>query len=185
MTSARDVARIFEYLSMQSDGAIIEKTRLNKLLYFAQGHALAEFGHELFPNQIDAWAHGPVVAAVYSGYDKIVQRAQAEGIADIQASPQEMEIILDVWDQYRGYKASELVEMTHEEDTPWSEAYVPGMKDRHIPQEAIRRFFARPENGLNHGLKDIGTLPTVDALPAEEYDPEEDAVWEALLDAAQ
>ena len=58
MSNAKDVARVFEYLSLKSDGVPIEKTRLNKLLYFAQGHTLAEFNRELFSNQIDAWEHG-------------------------------------------------------------------------------------------------------------------------------
>lgn len=55
MASAEEIAQIFEYLSLQQDGTVIDKTRLNMLLYFAQGHALAELGHKLFPDQIDAW----------------------------------------------------------------------------------------------------------------------------------
>lgn len=182
MANAKDVARVFEYLSLNTDGAPIEKTRLNKLLYFAQGHTLVELNHELFSNKIDAWDHGPVVAVVYTGFDRIVDRAKQNGIADVQLSSDEMDIIMDVWDQYRGYTAKELVDLTHEEGTPWSDTYNPTVKNAHIPMELIKQYFSRPENGLKRSLKSLGTIPTVSALPAEEYDPAEDSVWEALLD---
>ena len=175
MANARGIARIFAYLSQQDEGKPIEKTRLNKLLYFAQGHTLSELGRPLFQNQIDAWEHGPVVAVVYSNYEKIVESAQERGIADIQVTPQEMEIILDVWDQYRSFRAGELVDMT----------YVEGKKNTHIPLELIEQYFIRPENCLKHAMDRVSNLPAMDALPASEYDPSEDAVWEALLNDAE
>jgi len=184
MTSAKDVARIFEYLSLQSDGCPIEVTRLNKLLYFAQGHALAEHKHALFTNQIDAWDHGPVVAVVYTGFDKIVERTIQFGLSGIHASPEEMDMIMNVWDQYRNYTAKELVDLTHESGSPWRETYRPNVKNIHIPLELIQQYFDRPENSLKEANEGLEKLPIVDALPAEEYDPEEDAVWEALLNDA-
>ncbi len=184
MTSARNVARVFEYLSLQSEGTTIEKTRLNKLLYFAQGHAFSELGHEMFANEIDAWDHGPVVAVVWKGFDRIVDRTKKNGISDVQISPDEMDLIMDVWDQYKQLTASELVDITHQDGSPWHDIYKPNTKNLHIPKELIKQYFARPENTLKNGLADLGKLPTVNALPAEEYDPEEDAMWEALLHVA-
>ena len=138
--------------------------------------------HELFTNQIDAWDHGPVVAVVYTGFDKIVKKAHKSGISDVEVSPDEMDVILDVWEQYREYSAKELVDMTHEAGTPWKETYRPNEKNTHIPKELIRKYFERKENQLKHPLAvDLEKLKTVSALPAEEYDPEEDKVWEALL----
>lgn len=185
MANAREIARIFAYLSQQDEGKPLEKTRLNKLLYFAQGHTLSELGHPLFQNQIDAWEHGPVVAVVYSNYEKIVANDRERGIADIQVTPQEMEIILDVWDQYRSFRAGELVDMTHRDGTPWKETYVEGKKNTHIPLELIEQYFSRPENCLKHAMDRVSGLPVMDALPASEYDPSEDAVWEALLNDAE
>ena len=185
MVNAKDVARVFEYLGLQSEGSPIEVTRLNKLLYFAQGHALAELNHALFTNQIDAWDHGPVVAVVYKGFDKIVERAEQIGLSDIHVSPEEMDIIMDVWDQYRGYTAKGLVDLTHEPGSPWKEVYKPGVRNSHLRLELIQQYFDRPENGLKKAADEISNLPAVDALPAEEYDPEEDSVWEALLNDAR
>ena len=184
MISARNVARVFEYLGLQSDGTPIEKTRLNKLLYFAQGHAFTELGHELFKNEIDAWDHGPVVAVVWTNFDKIVEHAKKDGISDVQISPDELDIIMGVWDQYRHFTATELVEITHQKGSPWLDIYRPNKKNLHIPKELIKQYFARPENHLRDGFTDIEKLQTVNALPAEEYDPDEDSVWEALLHVA-
>ena len=61
MLTAEEVARVFEYLSLTMEGVLIDKTRLNALLYFAQGHTLAELNHEMFSNQIGAYEEGPVI----------------------------------------------------------------------------------------------------------------------------
>ncbi len=184
MANAKEIARIFAYLSQRDEGKLIEKTRLNKLLYFAQGHALVELGRPLFQNKIDAWEHGPVVAVVYTKHKKIIDEAKALGISDIRVSPKEMELVLDVWEQYRSYKAKDLVDMTHQEGTPWKDTYVEGEKNVHIPIDLIERYFLRPENKLNRIMDRVKDLPVIDALPADEYDPSEDSVWEALLNDA-
>lgn len=185
MSGAKDVARVFEYLSLKTDGIPIEKTRLNKLLYFAQGHTLAEFNRELFSNRIDAWEHGPVVAVVFTGFDKIVDSTKQSGITGIQLSPEDIDIIMDVWEQYRIYSATELVNLTHEDDTPWSMAYKPGVKNCNIPNELIKQYFSQPKNRLKRVSLNFESVPTVSVFPSEDYDPAEDAIWEALLDDAK
>lgn len=181
MANVRDVARVFAYLADRDEGKPIEVTRLNKLLYFAQGHALVELGRPLFDNQIDAWEHGPVVAVVYTGFNKILDAAREHGISDVRLTPDELEIITDVWDNYSVYRSGELVNLTHMDNTPWSETYVPGIKNVHIPVDRIAQYFSRPEQRLNITMSEISKLPSVTAMPADEYDPDEDAVWEALL----
>lgn len=185
MANAKQIARIFEYLGMKSEGTPVEKTRLNKLLFFAQGHALAELGHGLFQNQIDAWSFGPVVAVVYTGFEKILEDTKKNGISDIQIAPDELDIIMDVWDHYHLYTATELVTLTHEQGTPWQETYKPGEKNIHISIDLIKRFFELPQNRLIHAKESENKLPIINVLPAEEYDPDEDSVWEALLNDTQ
>ena len=43
----------------------VDQMKLQKLLYFAQGHHLADFGELLFREDIEAWKYGPVVRVVY------------------------------------------------------------------------------------------------------------------------
>lgn len=184
MTSAKDIACVFEYLSLDSDGKDIEKTRLLKLLYFAQGYTLAELDHELFYDEIEAWDYGPVIPYIYHNFDDIIKFAKAKGIKDIHLSSDEMDIIMDVWDLYGGYSAKELVNLTHKDNTPWSATYKPNAKNVHIPQNLIKQYFSHPENRLKSVFKLEG-IPVVDALPSDEYYPDEDAVWEALLNDAR
>lgn len=181
MISAKRAARVLEYLSLQTDGTPIDITRLNKLLYFTQGHALAELGYALFTNEIDAWNFGPVVSVVYSNFKKIVEKTERDGIGDIPITPEEMDLIMDVWEQYRTFSASELVRLTHKEGTPWKAVYDPKEKNKHIPMELIREYFSRPENRLHTLSEEVAGLPAVNALPAEDYDPGEDPIWEAQL----
>ena len=181
MTSAKDTARVIEYLCMKAEGTPAEKTRLNKLLYLVQGYALAILGHKLFPNEIDAWDHGPVVAVVYTNFNRIVEAAEQVGLSGIELTSEEMDLIMDVWEQYRGYTAKELVDMTHKPGAPWSQTYKPGVKNVHIPAELMRQYFEDCKNELSHDMCGLSALPAVDALPAEDYDSDEDSVWEALL----
>src|SRR5580693_2299753 len=46
----------------------LSNLKLQKLLYYAQGHYLAESGRSLFTDQLQAWSHGPVVPQVYYEY---------------------------------------------------------------------------------------------------------------------
>ena len=57
---AREIAEWF--LAWAEDiEADISNLKLQKLLYYAQGHYLARTGVPLFDDVIQAWAHGPVV----------------------------------------------------------------------------------------------------------------------------
>jgi uncharacterized phage-associated protein len=47
---------------------LISNLKLQKLLYYAQGVHLALHDVALFPEEIQAWMHGPVVPEVYQKY---------------------------------------------------------------------------------------------------------------------
>lgn len=181
MANAKTVARVFEYLSHKYDEEPMENTRLNKLVYFAQGHMLGENGTELFPNEIDAWQFGPVVPTVYSDFCKIKQRAKTDDLSDIDLTPEQVELIMDVWLQYGCFTAYKLTSMTHVPGTPWSMTYIEGRKGVHIPKDLMREYFSRPENRLVKTQDKLSQIPIETVIPKEEYDPEEDAIWEAMM----
>jgi uncharacterized phage-associated protein len=52
----------------EAEGEELSNLKLQKLLYYAQGHHLAERHQPLFTEQIQAWSHGPVVPQVYHEY---------------------------------------------------------------------------------------------------------------------
>src|SRR5438552_2691079 len=66
MASYLDVARYFVQLAGEGeDGDPLTPMRLHKLLYYAQGWALAVLGKPLFTGRFEAWVHGPVLRDLY------------------------------------------------------------------------------------------------------------------------
>ena len=69
MISAIQVAQYLLALA-HSKGDQISNLKLQKLLYYLQGFSLVVNNKPLFPEAIEAWTHGPVVASVYHKYSK-------------------------------------------------------------------------------------------------------------------
>lgn len=143
-TSAQDIANYFVELASKAEENDLTNLKLQKLLYFAQGRYLAKFKIPLFEEPIEAWELGPVVRNIYNTYkycgpypitvfDKKVERANlSEGVKKFLDA---------VWDEYNAYSAGFLVEMTHEEDTPWAKVYS-DQKDNVIPNDLMASYFA-------------------------------------------
>ena len=64
MLSCYDVAQYFLAKSDEDAGDLMSNLKLQKLVYYAQGFALALFDKPLFSERIEAWIHGPVYPAV-------------------------------------------------------------------------------------------------------------------------
>ena len=67
MYKATDIANFLVYL-MSDSCDDLTNLKLNKILYYAQGHYLKNYGKPLFEDAIEAWQHGPVVHSVYHSY---------------------------------------------------------------------------------------------------------------------
>ena len=137
--SAQDIANYFVELASKAEENDLTNLKLQKLLYFAQGKYLAKFKKPLFDEPIEAWELGPVVRSIYNTYkycgpypitvfDKNIKRANL---------PEDIKKFLnEIWDEYGVYSAGFLVEMTHEEDTPWAKTYS-DQKDNVIPTDLM------------------------------------------------
>ncbi len=134
--SANDVADYFLIKNDDTAGELISNLKLQKLLYYAQGFHLAITRKPLFPEQIEAWTHGPVVPVVYHrfksyGYNSLPAAGSAPSF------DREINSILDeVYQIYGQFSAWKLRDMTHEE-SPWKNATVPSI----ISHAALRSFF--------------------------------------------
>jgi uncharacterized phage-associated protein len=58
-------AEYFLRLQTGDAGDAISNMKLQKLLYYAQGFALAILGNPLFPEDFEKWTFGPVLPVVY------------------------------------------------------------------------------------------------------------------------
>jgi uncharacterized phage-associated protein len=124
----------------------LSNLKLQKLLYYAQGHYLAEYGRPLFTEQIQAWSHGPVVPTVYYEYkdsgSSNVHLPDSDPFEWDHVDPGTAEFLSKVWNTYGGYSAGRLRNMTHEEK-PWQDHWRDGEVGAQIPRDEIREFFSR------------------------------------------
>ncbi len=135
-----DVARYLIYLSYH-DGNNYSLTplKLQKVLYYVQGWSYLWDNKPMFAEVFEAWQYGPVNREVYDQF-KIYKGSEIpykEGARPRCASPEELETIERVWEEYGMESAGELVTMTHEE-APWRNAYQEGTL---ISNRAIRKYF--------------------------------------------
>lgn len=61
---AMTIARFMLALTRDAGWEKMDQLKLNKLLYLAQGRALAQTGKPLFDDDIEATEHGPVIREV-------------------------------------------------------------------------------------------------------------------------
>ena len=143
MITASEVAKTLIHLAESDpEGEPITAMRLHKLLYYCQGWHLAWYGQPLFPDQIEAWKHGPVVPAVWNtawGHGKEpIRDPGPAAVPDVERAS-----IAQVWSHYRIYSASGLRDKTHEEP-PWKSHYKPDENARCsevIPTSDLARYF--------------------------------------------
>lgn len=141
---ATDIAEWFVAWAEEMD-ADISQLKLQKLLYYAQGKAIATTGNRLFPERIEAWQHGPVVPEVYhqtKHYGRspiepdefISDEFNWDDYSDIE------DMLVAVWREYGIYSAWALREKTHSEK-PWIDAFGDG-PNTEITDAALKEFFS-------------------------------------------
>lgn len=145
MPIAEDVAKFFIQYYDDND-VLITNLMLNKLLYFAQGHHLAEYGKPLFGETIEAWKYGPVVPSVYRKYKPCGKDPiHGDGRFDCRDlfSDDAMSLLLDVAEYYMDYSSSKLVALTHEQGGPWDKTFAGHENERHlaIDEDDMRLYF--------------------------------------------
>lgn len=144
-----NVARYLVHLaSWEEEPDFLTHLRLQKLLYYVQGWSLALRNKPMFDGRIEAWAHGPVVKEMYPILAAFGDNPILPSVIGYPGSlnQDECEFIQSVWVAYRGYSASSLRQMTHNE-APWKNARA-GLGpvdrcDKEITQAAMKTFFSR------------------------------------------
>jgi uncharacterized phage-associated protein len=129
----------------------LSNMKLQKLLYYAQGHHLAQYQRPLFDGQIEAWSHGPVVPQVYRAFKKFgrspIQLPESDPFTWDEVDADTTEFLGKVWNTYGGYSAGRLRTMTHDEP-PWQNHWLG--EDEFggvIPDGDMQLYFHRLETG--------------------------------------
>ena len=122
--------------------------KLNKLLYFAQGHYLQQYNEPLFDDKILAWQFGPVVESVYLRYKKNADRPITEYDIDKARNISEdvRDFLLNIAGMYGKYTAYTLKNMTHIPGSPWSQV----MYNAEMPVNMIHKYFTDNLPSVSH-----------------------------------
>lgn len=141
MASIHDVANYFLAQTDDEAGDTISNLKLQKLVYYAQGFHLALKGIPLFNEPLQAWNHGPVSPALYQAYKAYGSSSLPipEEFDDTRLTPEEKEVLDDVYAVYGQFSAWKLRDLTHDE-APWVNAYREGA-NAPISHEAMQEFF--------------------------------------------
>ena len=141
------------YLVYLTQGALddLSNMKLNKLLYFAQGHCLKQTGHVLFDDTIEAWDHGTIIYDVYKKYQRFDNAPiTAFDAEEAKKMPQEaITILIDTVREYGKYTAVALRNMTHAQKSPWDLSYKKGQMRVPIEVELIRDYFCKHEKPID------------------------------------
>lgn len=146
---------ILDYAETQ--GRRLTLMALLKVLYFAHGWHLAQFGTPLIRNAFEAWQYGPVVRIVYdcfrthgrklidgraTRFDPITGKREVVSYALTDA---DATLLRNSFSLYGGLDAFTLSNLTHEPGSPWDRVWnatggrvTLGMR---IPDEFIREHF--------------------------------------------
>lgn len=124
MADAVDVA--YYMLKIANENSIaMTNLKLQKLVYIAHGYMLAINGEPLIHEAPQAWKYGPVIHSVYRqfsthGSEKIsIDVENLKQLKNIQLNTDEENIIKEVIKAYGDDTAIDLVNLTHERETPW------------------------------------------------------------------
>lgn len=128
----------------------VTNMKLQKILYYVQGHFLAKFNRPLFPDEIQAWKFGPVVPNVYYRFSPYGSEAlfTTEKADMSSCEPEEIDLIDSVIEQKLRLSARELMLDTHSEP-PWRQVTQDGTHiemNLVIDTDLMKQYFVSLEN---------------------------------------
>ena len=118
-----DIRVIAEWLLSHEE---LTHKRLQKYLYFFYGEYLSRMNDdidgitiELFRNDFEGWAHGPVSPTIYAIYKGSGYRPlMIHSCTSVSVSAEDNAILLEIYDQYKKYTTDQLESLSHKQ-SPW------------------------------------------------------------------
>ncbi len=141
--------------SAEKEGFSITPLKLLKLVYLCYGWVRAITDIRIFEEHFEAWDYGPVIPSLYGEFKKhggeAIPNFEKSYVYDFEREPYIARIVDNqritsimqkCWDSFKIYKASTLVNESHEVDGPWKKVYEKG-KNNLLQDEDIKIFFQR------------------------------------------
>ncbi len=134
-----------------------DQMKLYKLVFYAHGWYMGNCHRELFPEDVEAWPHGPVVRDLYiefksagrSPIDHLGKRLEIRDGSAVRVEPKHdgslNNFFEDIWKAYGNFTGVQLSNMTHSPGEPWTivaEQYGYDLASKPtIPSEIIEASF--------------------------------------------
>jgi len=137
MHSASNVAK-HVLTQCQKLGRRLDNLQLQKILYFVWADYYKKTKKRLFYNRIEAWHYGPVIPDVYREYSYYVA-SKIRTFEQLTLDDEHIDVINNAIEKYSGIPVGQLINRTHEYDTPWSK-YRSDASLKTIPFEEIEHY---------------------------------------------
>lgn len=124
MITIFDVANYYITKSKLQNENPMTPLKLQKLCYYAQAWSMVWDGKELFPEEFQAWVHGPANYKLYKKYDHIIKDGIItkvdRGFNKRVFNKDQIETLDAIWEAYGKYSGTYLEQLTHQEK-PWKQ----------------------------------------------------------------
>ena len=131
--------------------------KLEKLVYMCYAEYLCKYNKKLYEDSIYAYKYGPVVKTVYEkykkyGYKEIERDDETIDASDVFEMPSRSRILFakdgtykifsidSTINKYGGYTSSQLVDLTHKYNSPWSVSGSGTLNNKVIDDEVILKY---------------------------------------------
>lgn len=146
--------RLIQYTSQKLHLQMLNKTQVNKILFYVYGRYLAVTGKKLFTDDTPkAWPYGPVFPRVNKRTNPSeVIKLTKEEVYLFKADELAIEIVVAAVGKMHKMSAVYLTEWSHQEGSPWRRTLYDGMEpgkqrawNTEIPDDYIKEYFTLPE----------------------------------------
>lgn len=146
-----EYGRLVQYAAQKLHLQMLNKTQVNKILFYVYGRFLAVTGTKLFDDDTPkAWPYGPVFPRLNKRINTSeVITFSSEQIAAFNQNKVALDIVQDAVNVMHGKSAQELTEWSHQPGSPWFRTLFEGREDgkqaewnTEIPESYIKEYFA-------------------------------------------
>lgn len=146
-----DYARLIQYAAQRLHRQMLNKTQVNKILFYVYGRYLAIKGTPLFADDTPkAWPYGPVFPIVNKRIDtSAVIAFSEEEVRAFKSNQEALDIVEAAVKQMHGMTASALTRWSHQEGSPWHRTLFEGYRrgeqapwNTEIKSDFIKEYFS-------------------------------------------
>lgn len=156
-----DYARLIQYAAQKLHMTQLNKTQINKILFYVYGVYYAETGQLLFKDDTPkAWPYGPVFPIVNKKVnpDEIINTFSKDALQEFNNRPKALELVKSAVNTMHSMSAVSLTQWSHKEGSPWYDAlYIKDEKgdiveqnkwNTQIPADLIKGYFSNLLNRI-------------------------------------